>query len=74
MRRELSGDFSHLADRVANNSSIPLDFEGVSDFDVGCIEVLTRLEQRLNSKGSQLALCKLNEAAQAEFFSNRISR
>ena len=74
MRRELPGDFSRLADRLANNSSIPLDCEEVSDFDVGCIEVLTRLEQRLNIKGSQLALCKLDEAAQAEFFSNRISR
>ncbi len=74
MRRELRGDFTNLADWVANNSRVLLDFEGVSDFDASCIEALTLLEQRLKSKGSRLALCSLGEAAQSEFFPNRISR
>ena len=74
MRRELRADLANLADWVANNSRVLLDFKGVSDFDAGCIESLTLLEQRLKTKGSRLALCSLDEAAQAEFFPNRISR
>ncbi len=73
MRRELRNDFVHLTELVPNDSRVLLDFEGVSEFDAGCIEALSLLELKLKSKGSRMALCQLGDDVQTAFFPNRVS-
>ena len=65
------GDFAHLADWLARDSKVLLDFTGVKEFSSASIDVLVQFNQKLQSKGSRLALCCLEPAARKSFFAVR---
>ncbi|WP_146526630.1 hypothetical protein [Novipirellula artificiosorum] len=68
----LRQDFSQLSDSLVNNSRILLDFECLSEFSAPCIKELKLFNEKLQSKGSRMALCHLEPAVQASFFPDRI--
>ena len=62
------GDFAQLADRLGRDSKVLLDFTGVTAFSSSSIEVLVQFKQKLQPKGSRLALCCLDPAVRESFF------
>ncbi len=70
--KELSKDFSQLVDLLPNNSRVLLDFEGRDQFCPDSIEALAFFKRKLQSKGSQLALCNLGPSVRGSFFPSSI--
>ena len=68
---KIRDELSLMVRSLDHNSRVVMDFEGVSTFSSESIEALTRFNQTLISKGSQLALCNLSPDVQAAFFPNR---
>jgi hypothetical protein len=62
------GDFAQLADRLGRDSKVLLDFAGIKAFSSASIEVLVQFKQKLQTKGSRLALCCLAPATRESFF------
>lgn len=62
-------DFAQLADRLGRDSKVLLDFAGVKEFSAASIDVLVQFKQKLQTKGSRLALCCLDAAVRESFFS-----
>ena len=62
------GDFAQLADRLSRDSKVLLDFSGVKAFSAASIDVLVQFKQKLQTKGSRLALCCLEPAVRESFF------
>jgi anti-anti-sigma regulatory factor len=67
----LREDFAQLADRLVRNSSVLLDFAGIESFGAASLNALGLFKQKLQTKGSRLALCCLDPAARDCFFVNR---
>jgi hypothetical protein len=61
-------DFAQLADRLGRDSKVLLDFAGVKEFSAASIDVLVQFKQKLQTKGSRLALCCLDPAVRESFF------
>jgi hypothetical protein len=69
--RELREDFAQLADRLARDSKVVLDFAGVRSFSPASHDALALFYRRLQTKGSRMALCCLDAAARESFFVTR---
>ncbi len=67
---DLSKDFSQLVESLPNDSRVLVDFEGQDEFCPDSIEALSFFKRKLQSKGSQLALCNLEPGVRACFFPN----
>ena len=65
------GDFAQLADRLGRNSKVLLDFAGVKSFSSTSIDALVLFNQKLQTKGSRIALCCLDPAVRESFFATR---
>jgi len=70
---DLRDDFTQLADRLARDSKVLLDFAGVVSFIAASIDTLVLFKQKLQTKGSRLALCCLNPATRETFSAARSS-
>jgi len=68
---DLRKDFTQLADRLARDSKVLLDFAGVVSFIAASIDTLVLFKQTLQTKGSRMALCCLNPATRETFFAAR---
>ena len=64
----LREDFAQLAEKLARNSRVLLDFTGVTSFSVASLESLALFNRQLKTKGSRMALCCLDPAARECFF------
>ncbi len=69
---ELRDDFAQLADRLGRDSKVLLDFTGVELFSSDAIDALVLFNQKLQTKGSRLALCCLGPATRESFFAARL--
>jgi anti-anti-sigma regulatory factor len=70
-QESLSGlreDFTQLADKLARNSRVLLDFAGLTSFSDSSLESLALFNRKLQTKGSRMALCCLEPAARECFF------
>ena len=65
---DLRVDFSQLADRLVRDSKVLLDFVGVKSFCAAAIHELVLFNQKLRTKGSRLALCRLDPTVHQSFF------
>ncbi len=65
---DLRADFSQLADKLARDSKVLIDFDGVASFGAAAIEELTLFKQKLRTKGSRIALCCLEPTVHKSFF------
>ncbi len=65
---DLRGDFARLAEKLGRDSKVLVDFAGVTSFSAACIDALVLFNQRLQTKGSRIALCCLDPAARESFF------
>ena len=63
----LRKEFAQLADSLAKDSKVLLDFAGVTSFCAAAINELILFRQKLRIKGSRMALCGLTPTAQASF-------
>jgi anti-anti-sigma regulatory factor len=68
---DLRDDFAQLADRLGRDSKVLLDFTGVKSFSAASIGALALFNQKLQTKGSRIALCCLAPAARESFFAAR---
>jgi len=68
---DLTSDFSQLIDALPNNSRVLMDFAGLEQFCQSSIESLELFKRKLQSKGSQIALCSLEPDVRAAFFPAR---
>lgn len=64
----LRGDFSRLANALAQNSKVLVDFTGVRSFCLGSIKELMLFDRMLRIKGSRIALCGLDPTVRRSFF------
>lgn len=64
----LRNDFATLADKLANNSKVLLDFVSVRSFSTNAIDAIMVLNKKLQTKGSRIALCNLEPDVKAGFF------
>ena len=69
---ELRDDFAQLADSLGRDSKVLLDFTGVELFSSDAIDALVLFNQKLQTKGSRLALCCLGPATRESFFAARL--
>ena len=65
---DLRRDFTQLADRLARDSKVLLDFAGVMTFSSASIDELALFNRKLKTKGSRFALCCLDPAVHQSFF------
>lgn len=65
---DLREDFAQLADRLARDSKVLLDFAGVKSFCAASINTLVLFNQKLRNKGSRIVLCCLEPTARESFF------
>ena len=65
---DLGEDFSQLADKLARDSKVLLDFAGVTSFSSASIDALDLFKRKLQIKGSRIALCCLDPAVRQSFF------
>ena len=65
---DLRVDFSQLADRLVRDSKVLLDFVGVKSFCAASIDELILFNQKLRTKGSRIALCRLDPTVHQSFF------
>ena len=68
---DLRNDFAQLADRLARDSKVLLDFAGVKSICAASIEQLVLFNQKLRIKGSRIALCCLDPTVRECFFAAR---
>lgn len=68
---DLREDFAELADRLARDSKVLLDFASVESFNAASIDTLVLFKQTLQTKGSRMALCCLNPATRETFSAAR---
>ncbi|MEQ8786987.1 MAG: STAS domain-containing protein [Pirellulaceae bacterium] len=61
-------DFAQLAEQLPRDSKVVIDFTGVSSFGQASIEAISLFKQRLQTKGSRIALCCLDDDVRAGFF------
>lgn len=64
----LGSDFAQLSDQLGRDSKVLLDFAGVKVFSSASIDVLVQFKQKLQTKGSRLALCCLDPGVRESFF------
>ncbi len=67
-KNDLRADFAQLADRLVRDSKVLLDFVGVKSFCAAAIHELVLFNQKLRTKGSRLALCRLDPTVHQSFF------
>jgi hypothetical protein len=67
-KNDLRVDFAQLADCLARDSRVLLDFVGVKSFCAASIDELVLFNQKLRSKGSLIALCCLDPTVHQSFF------
>lgn len=67
-RSDLGKDLAELAELLANDSRVLLDFEGVLAFDSDAVITLGEFDGKLRSKGSRIVLCNLEPAVRDSFF------
>jgi hypothetical protein len=65
---ELGKEFVQLADNLARDSKILIDFTGVKSFGTASIEVLVQFNQNVKIKGCRIALCCLDPVVRQSFF------
>lgn len=68
---DLRDDFAQLADRLGKDSRVLLDFAGVTSFSAASLNALVLFNQKLQTKGSRMALCCLEPAAREAIFAAR---
>jgi anti-anti-sigma regulatory factor len=68
---DLRDDFAQLADRLGKDSRVLLDFAGVTSFSASSLNALVLFNQKLQTKGSRMALCCLEPAAREAIFAAR---
>ena len=64
---DLRKDFAQLADRLARDSRVLLDFAGVMSFSAASLDSLVLFNQKLRIKGSRMVLCSLDPTARECF-------
>ena len=69
----LREDFAQLADRLGKDSRVLLDFSGVTSLSAASLSVLVLFKQKLQTKGSRLAICCLDPAAREAMLAARFS-
>lgn len=67
-RSDLAIDLTELAELLANNSRVLLDFEGVLAYDSDSVTKLAEFDSKLRNKGSRFVLCNLESAVRDSFF------
>ena len=67
----LREDFAQLADRLARNSRVLLDFAGVMSLGATFLDAFVLFNRNLQTKGSRMALCCLDPAVRKLFFATR---
>ncbi len=65
---DLREDFAQLADRLVRDSRVLVDFAGVESFSAAALDVLVQFKQKLQTKGSRVALCCLEPATREAMF------
>jgi len=65
---DLREDFAQLADRLARDSRVLLDFAGVMSFSAASLDLLVLFNQKLRARGSRMVLCSLDPTARECFF------
>jgi anti-anti-sigma regulatory factor len=65
---DLRDDFLRLADKLGRDSKVLVDFTGVTSFSAAAIDALALFNQKLQTKGSRIALCSLDPATRESFF------
>lgn len=61
-------DLDQLAQRLSRDSKLLFDFTGVQSFGPASIDALALLHQKLQTKGSRMALCRLAPEVRESFF------
>ncbi len=67
----LSEDLTQLADELAKDSRVLLDFSAVVSFNPAFIDALAQFNQKLKNKGSRSVICCLNPEVRQSFFENK---
>lgn len=67
-KNDLRVDFAQLADGLARDSRVLLDFVGVKSFCPASIDELILFSQKLRTRGSLIALCCLDPTVHRSFF------
>ena len=65
---DLRDDFAQLADRLVRDSRVLSDFTGVKSLCAASLDVLVQFKQKLQTKGSRMALCCLEPETREAMF------
>ena len=66
--KDLRDDVAELAKQLGGDSKVLLDFTGVESFSSTSIDAIVLLNQKLQTKGSMMALCCLGPTVRESFF------
>jgi len=64
---ELRTDFIQLAERLAGQSRVLLNFAGVTSFNAASLDILVLFNEKLKASGSRMAMCSFNPATRETF-------
>ncbi len=67
-RSDLGIDLANLAELLANDSRVVLDFEGVQAYDADAVIKLSEFDSKIRNKGSRFVICNLESAVSDSFF------
>lgn len=66
--KNLLKDFMQLADQLATDCQVLIDFAGVTSFSNAALSALLAFNQKVRNKGSRIGLCCLAADVQKAFF------
>jgi hypothetical protein len=66
----LVADLAQLANQLERGGKVLVNFKNVPLVDVGFIDALAQLKQKLRTRGSRVAICCLEPTARESFFTD----